>query len=89
MGACHGQHPLLAQHILGQPLGAGHIGQALVENLLQQRIAARNGIADDEQVGRDADLRRIVTLDQIDALGFELGAHRRIDIGIATGHAMA
>jgi hypothetical protein len=60
-----------------------------VEDFLQQRIAARNGIADDEQVGRQAGLGGVVALDQFDALSLELGAHRRIDIGIAARHAMA
>ena len=82
-------HPLAAQHLLGQPLRPGHVRQAAVEDLLHQCVAARHHVADHEYIGLQADLRGLEALDQLDALLRELGAHRRIDIGIAAGHAMA
>ncbi len=51
VGAGNAQHPATAQDVFGQPLRTGHVGQVAVEDLLEQRIAARNGVADHEQVG--------------------------------------
>ena len=59
--------------------------QAAVEDFLHQRIAARYYVADHEHVGFQRDLRRVKAFGQGNALGFELGAHRRIDAGIAAG----
>ena len=53
-----------------------------------RRIAARQGVADDDQVGRGVEVRRIITFAQRDALGLELRAHGRIDLGVRTGHAV-
>ena len=49
--AGHGQHPLVPQHVLVQPLRAGDIGQVAIEDRLHQRVAARDDVADDEQIG--------------------------------------
>ena len=89
VGAGNAKNPALAENILGQPLRPRHVGPVSVENFLKQRIAARNGIADDEQIGIQADLIRAVSFGQEDALLFQLGAHRWIDVGIAAGDPMA
>ncbi|MDR6234962.1 hypothetical protein QE440_002703 [Pseudomonas psychrotolerans] len=89
MGPGHCQYPAALQHMLGQPLWAGDIGQTFVQHVFHRRIAARQGVADHHQVRRGVELRRVVALGQLDALGFQLGAHGRIDVGIGAGHAMA
>src|SRR4029077_5239274 len=56
------------------------------------RIAARDDVADHEHVGvlrRARELRRRVAFDQLDPERIQLRAHGRVDVGVATGHAMA
>ncbi len=88
MRAGHRQHPLAAQHMFAEPLRAGHIGQVAVQDRFHQRIAARDHVADHEQIRLQRQLGRIEALDQFDPLGLELRAHRRIDIGVAAGDAV-
>jgi hypothetical protein len=61
-----------AQHVLGQPLRPGHVGQAAVEDRLHQRIAARHRVADHEQVGLERRAGGVVALDELDALRAQL-----------------
>ena len=89
MGAGDAQHPFSLQDMLGQPLRPGNVGQALVEYRFKQRIAARNGVADDENVRCQRQLADVETFDEIDAGGAQLVAHRWIDIGIAAGDLVA
>ncbi|MNN34352.1 hypothetical protein D3C81_1481560 [compost metagenome] len=89
MGTGNGQHPAALQHMVGQPLRAGNVGQALVQHVLDRRVAARQRVADHHQVRRRFQVRGIVALHQLDALGFELGAHGRVDVGVGTGHPVA
>jgi hypothetical protein len=63
--------------------------QAAIEDRLHQRIAARDDVADHEQVGFQVDLLGAVAFDQRDALRLELRAHRRIDARVATRHRVA
>ena len=84
-----GQHPAPLQHMVGQPLRAGHIGQALVQHVLDRRVAAAQRVTDHHQVRRRLQVRRVVALHQFDALGFELGAHGRVDVGVGAGDAVA
>ena len=88
MRAGNPEHPAPAQDVLGQPLRPGHIGQPLIQNRLQQRIAARNGIADHEHIRLHCGLPSVVALRQSNARLLQLLAHRRIDIGIATADAV-
>src|SRR5262249_2514076 len=67
----------------------GNEGQSLVEDFLHQRIAARDHVADHEQVRLERDLARVEALDELDALRLQLGAHRRIDVRMAAGEAVA
>src|SRR5690554_6716994 len=71
-----------------QPLWSGNIGNALSENILNRRIATTHGIADNHQIGCRLQMRRIKTLQQLDAGLLQLGAHGGIDIGIAAGNAV-
>ena len=89
MCARHRQHPAAAQDVFRQPLRPRDIRQAAIENFLHQRIAAGNDVADDINVRGEIDLRGVETFDQAYALRLELRAHRRIDIGVATGDGMA
>ncbi len=60
--------PAALQHMIGQPLRPGHIGQPLVEHVLDGGIATRQGIADYHQIGRRIQLGGVITLGQLDAL---------------------
>jgi hypothetical protein len=61
---------------------------------LRSRIASSSGLPREialpttNRSGSSVSCPAVVALDQFDALLLELGAHRRIDIGIATGDAM-
>ena len=83
------EHPLVVEHVLEEPLRSRLVGQPGVEDRLDERIAARQRVADDEDVraARDArQLRGVVALGERDAERLELRAHRRIDVGVAAGH---
>src|SRR5262245_47485661 len=60
-----------------------------IEDLLHQGISSRHGVADHVDVGGERDLVGAPAVDQFDARGLELIAHRRIDVCIAAGDAMA
>ncbi len=60
-----------------------------IQDFFHQRIAARNHVADHIQIRIQVGLLRAETDDQLDTLGFELGAHRGIDILVAAGDTMA
>ncbi|MNX70088.1 hypothetical protein D3C86_1013280 [compost metagenome] len=83
------QHPAALQHVISQPLRAGNVGQAFVQYILHSRVAPGHGVADHYQIRGRIELRRVVALGQFNALGFQLSAHRRIDVGIGARHVMA
>jgi hypothetical protein len=56
--------------------------------VLDQPVAARQGIADHAQVRPRAQLRRVVAVGHGDAGGGQLIAHRRVDGGVAAAHGM-
>ncbi len=89
MGARHRQHPAPLQHVVSQPLRAGDVRQALVKHVLDGGVTPAHGVAHHHQIGCRLQVRRIIPLQQLDALGFELGAHGRIDIGVGAGDAVA
>ncbi len=86
MGACNRQHPLVIENMLADPLRARGVRQTAIKDFFHQGIAARDDVANHEKVGFQIDLLRPKALDQLDALRFELGAHWRINIGIAAGN---
>ncbi|MNP16779.1 hypothetical protein D3C76_1091870 [compost metagenome] len=88
MGARHGQHPAIAQHIVVQPLRAGNVRDPLFQYRFNARITPRHGVTDDHQIRRRIQLSRIVTLDQVDPFLLQQRAHRRIDISVRAGHLM-
>ena len=83
------QHPAPVQHVVGEPLRTGDVGQPAIENLLEQRVAARNSVADHVAVGVEPNLLGTVAFDQFDPGRFELRTHRRIDTGVAAGNTMS
>ena len=74
--------------MLRQPLRPGNVGQPLVEDGFQQRIAPGNGVADDEDVRIQGELVGGKAFDEIDPGVAQLVAHGRVDVGIAAGDAM-
>ena len=50
VGAGHRHHPAMAQDFPGQPLGAGHVIDAPVQNSFHLRVAPGHGITDQHQV---------------------------------------
>src|SRR6185295_8464760 len=79
------------QHVFRQPLRPRDVAAVRIQYRLEQRVAARDRVADDEYVGVGCDrveLGRVVTFGQRDAEARKLRAHRRIDIGVATGDRM-
>ena len=89
MGAGHAQYPTPPQQVGLEPFGAGTVGQTLIQHVFDCRDAAAHSVADDHHVRCRVQVRGVVTLHQGDPRGLELGTHRRIDVGIGTGHAMA
>ncbi|MNJ17836.1 hypothetical protein D3C77_121230 [compost metagenome] len=89
MGARHGQHPAILQHVLQQPLGAGDVGQIAIQHILHARVATAHGVADHHQIRRRIELGRVIALGQLDTLLLELGAHGGIDVGIRAGDSIA
>src|SRR3954470_20692125 len=79
----------LRQHVLGEPLRAGGVAIAAVEDGLHEGVPSGDHIAHDPQVRLQGQLVRSESLDQIDAERLELLAHRRIDVRVATGDAVA
>ena len=83
MGPRNTQYPLVPQQGICQPLRSGDVGEAAVEDFLHQRIAARYHIADHEHIRVERQLFHAKAFDQLDALRFQLRAHRRVYVGIA------
>src|SRR5207244_4203068 len=54
-----------------------------------QRIAARDDVADDVEVRLEGELLAPIAFDQLDAQAAQLIAHRRIDVRVAAGHGVA
>ncbi len=83
------QHPFILQDVFAYPLRARDVGQATVHDRFHQRIATRDHIAYDIQIRLQTDLMRAKSFDQLYALGTQLRAHRRVDIGIAARDFMS
>ena len=88
--AGHAEHPAAVQHVFGQPLRAGHIRQAAIQNGFNHRHAALGHVADHIHIGRKfVQLFGIKTFVHGNAQIGQLRAHRRIHFGIATAHFKA
>ena len=81
------------QYMVAQPLRAAGVGKTGFQNGFHQRVAGqavdstRSGhdVAHHKHVRFQGQLIRAVTLDQFDAQGPQLVAHRGVNAGIATG----
>ena len=82
------EHPLTVQNLLTQPLRTGLASLVAINDCLEQRIATRDDIADDPEIGPESELVLAVSLDEVDSQRRKLLAHRRIDIGVAAGYAV-
>jgi hypothetical protein len=77
------------EDVLGQPLRPGNEALAAVEDSLHQRVAARHHVAYHPEVGAQRHLLGAEALGESDAERGELFAHRRVDVGVAAGDAVA
>ena len=83
----HAEHPAAVQHVFGQPLRAGHIRQAAIQNGLDHRHAALGHIADHIHVGgKFVQLFGIEAFVHGNAQIGQLRAHRWIHFGVAAAH---
>ena len=97
VGAGDGNHMTPLQHVFGQPLRAAGIRQTRVQNCFHQGklgLAIRpmhtaHHIADHKQVWPQGQLLGAKTLDQFNAQGAQLVAHRRVDTGVTPRDTVA
>ena len=75
------------QNIFRDPLRARGITKAAVQHRLDQRVATRQRVTDDHEIGPGTvEMCRDITFHQPDALCLELGAHGRINLGVRAAH---
>ena len=92
-GSCRGlavgsgddQHFLAAKKFVVQQLRQGTEWDALVENVLEFDIAARHGVADDDQVGTRFEILRVEGLGHGNVELAQKIRHRRIGCGVGAG----
>src|SRR5690606_10796093 len=89
MCAGNSQDMLALQYGLTEPLRAGYIGQAGVQNRFHQRVATRHNIADYEKVRLKSDLVGLEPFYEFDALFFQLGTHGRVNAGVTARDLVA
>ncbi|KIQ97464.1 hypothetical protein TI01_1009 [Lysobacter sp. A03] len=89
VGAGDRQNVPPRQHVFRQPLRAGGVVAAVIEHLLDRRIAPRERVADHDLVAVIGEIVRLVPLAQLDAQRFQQRGHRRIDRLVAAFHLMA
>jgi hypothetical protein len=89
VGAGHREHAASVQHLLREPLGPRCEGQPGVQDGLHQGVAAGHHVAHHPEIGLQVKLRGLVAFDEIDSQRGQLVAHRRIDVGVAAGDAVA
>ena len=83
------KHAPAEQGIFSEPSRAGNIAVASIQYGLHQRVAPAHDIPDYPHVRIQSRLISTVPDGQFDALRFELCAHRRIDVGVASGDPVA
>ena len=89
MRSGNGKHLAALKDVFAHPLRTRCIGEPGIENGFKQRIPAGNGIPHDPKVGRKLKLISAVSLGDFDAVRSERVAHRRINILVAPGDAVA
>ncbi len=85
--AGHRQHPTIAQYVFGKPRRPGIVRTPGIEERFDDRLAARQRVADDHMV-HAAFHRCVVALHERDAKLTELRAHRWVDVLIGAGHVV-
>ena len=83
------KHAPAEQGIFSEPSRAGNIAVASIQYGLHQRVAPAHDIPDYPHVWIQGRLISTVPDGQLDAFRFELCAHRRIDVGVASGDPVA
>ncbi len=83
------KHAPAEQRIFSEPLRAGSVAVAPIQYGLHERVAPAHDIPDHPYIRIQAHLIGTIPYGQFDALRFKLRAHRRIDIGVASGDAVA
>src|SRR5262249_80597 len=83
------EHPAILEHRAAQPLGAGGVRQAALEQLLDDRHATRHDVADHDHVGGRGELCGLKALGELDAERLELRAHGRVDVAVRARDAKA
>ena len=97
VGTGQRQHVLALQHMLGQPLRAAGVGQALFQDFFHQRelgaavlqAGAADHVANHVHVGPQRGLFCAKAFDQVDAERTQLVAHGGIHTGVAAGDLVA
>jgi hypothetical protein len=68
VGPRDGEHPLVDEHVLREPLRPGRVRQPPVEDRLDHGLAARHRVSDDVEVrGIPVELLRVIALVERDA----------------------
>ena len=79
------QRALAANEEVLQQLRQRAIAQLVVQHVLRLRVAARNGVADDDQVGLVREVLLRVARDDLDLPVRQEGGHGRIDVLVRAG----
>ena len=90
--SCNSKHRpslLSGKNVFTQPLRARSIRKAGIENGLQKRIAAGDGIADHPKIRSDSKLLGTVPFSDGYTVGAQRIAHRGIDVFVTPGHLVA
>src|SRR5437773_12443489 len=83
------KHAPAEQRIFSEPLRAGSVAGAPIQYGLHERVAPAHDIPDHPYIRIQAHLIGTIPYREFDALRFKLRAHRRIDIGVSFGDAVA
>ena len=86
MGAGDDDRSPTPQKELSDCLRQGHVRNPEVEHRLDLRIAARHGVADDDQVGGRVEMAGVEPLVGINSQALQQGAHRGINVGVGPGY---
>ena len=89
VGARDREHPAVLEYLARQPFRTGDVRQRAVEQRLDHRLAARHDVADHHDIGGRVELRGLVACEHLDAELLELRAHRRVELAVGAGDAMA
>ena len=74
------------EEMIADGFGQRAVADLPIEHFLELRVAARDGVADDDEVEVGGDVLGAIALQERDALLHEEVAHRRIDVLIGAAH---